>query len=131
MLEHLHERVEVYFNLHKRVWSVRSCETGRVIGHFEFVALKNVQWVVRPAGREKVRREGRKNVHAFARGLLWVQGARQLSPSRLEGWEALTYNPYKHETFVDKASGDPVQASDWAWMTLEEGKPSVWRYHED
>ena len=28
-----YNRVEVYFNLHKRVFSIRSCKTGRVIHH--------------------------------------------------------------------------------------------------
>jgi hypothetical protein len=33
------ERVFVYFNLHKKVWSVKSLKTGRVIAHANFIEL--------------------------------------------------------------------------------------------
>ena len=61
-------RVEVYFNLHKKTFSVRSCRTGRVIHHTDKVHIANPEFVVRKAGRERVLREGKKNVHAFVRG---------------------------------------------------------------
>ena len=45
-------------------------KTARQAGlsHVEACTLADVKFVVRPAGREKVRREGKKNVHAFAVG---------------------------------------------------------------
>ena len=61
-------RVEVYFNLHKKVFSVRSVMTGRVILHTDKVHISNPKFVVRKSGRDKVLRERKKNVHAFVRG---------------------------------------------------------------
>ena len=49
-------KVEVYFNLHKKLFSVRDCKTGRVIDHTNHVAIANPQFVVRKAGRERVLR---------------------------------------------------------------------------
>lgn len=99
------ERVEVYFNLHKKVWSVRSCKTGKVIKHAPFVQIANPTFVVRPAGREKVRKEKRKNVHAFVRGLLVPSSTMHFrTGERIQ----VTYNPYKHDTFVNVLTGEAV-----------------------
>jgi hypothetical protein len=68
-------KVDVYWNLHKNVFSVRSREgetRGRVIGHVHAFTLNDVEYVVSKAGREKVLRERRKNVHAFVRGC-WAE----------------------------------------------------------
>ena len=59
-------KVEIYYNLHKNVFSVR--HKGRVIQHTSMAVIKDAEYVVRPAGRAKVLREGKKNVHAFVRG---------------------------------------------------------------
>ena len=61
-------KVEVYFNLHKKLFSVRSVATGRVMFHTYEVCIDNPKFVVRKAGRDKVLRERKKNVHAFVRG---------------------------------------------------------------
>ena len=60
--------VEIYFNLHKRVFSVR--HKGRVIEHVESAIIRRPKFVVQAAGRAKVLREKKKNVHAFVRGEL-------------------------------------------------------------
>ena len=39
------ERVKVYFNLHKNVYSVVSTKTGRVIAHTNKICLENVKLV--------------------------------------------------------------------------------------
>jgi hypothetical protein len=61
-------RVEVYYNLHKKCFSIR--HKGIVISHANTVKLADVTFVVRKAGRERVLREKKKNVHAFVRGNL-------------------------------------------------------------
>lgn len=110
-------RVEVYWNLHKKCWSVR--HKGKVIQHRAAVQLKDVTWVVQPAGNRRVRREGKKNVHAFARGTLLNKDNYfdHIFHHRL----ALTkrvpviYNPYKHTSFVLKHAPDmPCEWSDFA-----------------
>jgi hypothetical protein len=103
-------RVEVYRNLHKQCWSVRALEgerKGRVIAHTHDLILEECRYAVQPAGRDKVRRSGRKNVHAFIRGTLPEQ------PMTMRpGAQRVTYNPYKHDGFVlasiaESAKGSP------------------------
>ena len=63
-------KVEVYRNLHQKCWSVRDCKTGKVVDHVQKIHLEDAELVVRPAGRAKVLREQRKNVHAYSMGTL-------------------------------------------------------------
>ena len=63
-------RVEVYWNVHKKCFSIR--HNGRVIAHASNLVLDNVSFVVQPAGRKKVLWTKRKNVHAFFRGTLYM-----------------------------------------------------------
>jgi hypothetical protein len=112
-------RVEVYWNLHAGGWSVRDCKTGRVICrvtpddglldiHYRSIHLTDVRWVVQPAGNRRVREEGRKNVHAFARGV-WA-GYSNRVPELVSN---VRYNPYHMTTFQD-LYGNPVEGSDVA-----------------
>ena len=97
----IHKPVEVYRNLHKKCWSVR--QGGKVKVHTSYICLQDVKFVVQPAGREKVLREKKKNVHAFVKGYL-------ISHKTInDGWRGLsiawtkdvvTYNPYKHPYFT-------------------------------
>lgn len=101
---------DVYYNLHKHKFSLKSRYTGRVTGHADQVLMKNVQFKVSEAGRKRVLREKRKNVHAFVRGELvcsfsWPKP--QLDEVIFNGVE-LTYNPYKYSTFVVKETGEAV-----------------------
>lgn len=113
------QRVQVYFNLHKKRLSIRDKATGKVIKHLPTIALTNCKFVVQPAGRERVRREGKKNVHA------WVEGD-LCSPSmgtpldraivaleRAKRVGTATYNPYVYETFVDKNTLLPLERADY------------------
>jgi hypothetical protein len=88
-------KVEVYRNLHKNCWSVRDTKTGRVVDHVPYICVKDAKLVVRPAGRAKVLREQRKNVHAFIRGTAALS-------LELNGWglQQISYNPYKNESFI-------------------------------
>ena len=65
-------RVSVYRNLHKKCYSVVCMEPGpqrgRVIHHCADIDLQDARFVVQPAGWQKVRAGGPKNVHAFVRG---------------------------------------------------------------
>jgi hypothetical protein len=101
---------DVYFNLHKKKFSLKSRYTGRVHGHAEEVLMEDVQFKVSEAGRQRVLREKRKNVHAFVRGQLVCHftGLSDNLPVLMEQMVELTYNPYKYETFVIKATEEPV-----------------------
>ena len=118
-------KVDVYFNLHKKVFSVR--HKGRVIEHSSNVMLKRVTYVVQPAGRARVLREGKKNVHAFARGEL----IERIPLFNYRG-NVAKYNPYKAATFVDK-DDEPLYNSDIAYFALhsDTGKPFISTFNVD
>jgi hypothetical protein len=98
-------KVFVYFNLHKKCFSVKAMEgddRGRVIAHRAKVYLVDAQFKVSEAGRQRVLREQRKNVHAGVMGT-WIDDI----PDSYAG-QAVTYNPYKYSTFVLKDNEAPV-----------------------
>ena len=112
--------VEVYRNLHKNVWSVRDKRTGRVIDHQERVVIRNARFVVQPAGRAKVLREQRKNVHAFVRGTYAGTHWRPCGPFWALFTGKVSYNPYKAGHFTD-AAGNEVSGAGVALLD-EHGK---------
>ena len=103
--------VQVYWNLHKNVWSVR--HQGKVIAHMGIICLSDVTFRVQPAGRDRVRREGKKNVHAFACGK--YEPARSYHDKKLG--RNITYNPYKYDTFVYSDDLTPVEHCDRVYLT--------------
>lgn len=113
-------KVEVYFNLHKKLFSVRSVATGRVMFHTYEVCIDNPKFVVRKAGRDKVLRERKKNVHAFVRGD--IRHYSEILSPRLD----LSYNPYKAGHFVNKATDEPVYTASCAFMQIgDDTKPTI------
>mgnify|MGYP000909682261 CR=1 FL=1 len=65
---------DVYWNLHQHRYSILNRKTSRVEDHQPTIYLAEARFVVREAGREKVLKEKRKNVHAFVRGELCSEG---------------------------------------------------------
>ncbi len=107
--------VQVYKNLHTKCWSVR--QSGKVVAHLIYLVLKDCEFRVGKAGKERVRRENRKNVHAYVSG--YVCNGREtydLEHNLIESgnadwrWGEVTYNPYKYDSFVDD-DGSPVLKS--------------------
>src|SRR5262245_7718911 len=96
--------VHVYRNLHKRVWSIMV--KGKIIAHAPCVQLTGCVFRVRPGGLARCRREGRKNVHAFAVGELISQEPAPM-PCGTE-WCRLRYDPFTNDTFVRPDTGCPV-----------------------
>ena len=100
-------KVFVYKNLHATrqnggitVYSVKALDgpdKGRVIARSSHVLLEDVRPKVSQAGRRRVLREGRKNVHAGLVGNLVG-----LTNRPFHG-EVITYNPYMYDGFVFKA----------------------------
>ena len=95
--------VEVYFNLHTKHWSCR--QDGRVFLHCDDISLDHCKLVVGKAGRERVLREQRKNVHAFIRGFV-ADGS-----CGFEMIAGLRYNPYEMDSFQRSDSGAPVHSA--------------------
>jgi hypothetical protein len=105
-------KVFVYYNLHKKVFSVRALEganKGRVIAHRNEVSLTDVVFRVSEAGRQRVLIERSKNVHAGVTG----QWTDKVEP--LQG-VAVTYNPYLYDSFVNRETLEPVRTASQAFL---------------
>lgn len=115
-------RVFVYKNLHKKCYSVRALEgpkKGRVIAWETNILLKNPEFVVSEAGRKRVLREKRKNVHAGIRGE-WI--GTSPFPAVNAGAQRVTYDPYRFNSFVECGNLKPVHEA-----TLASCEPTgVW-----
>lgn len=121
------ERVFVYFNLHKLVFSVKDRRTGLVVAHSPTVRLEGAEFRVQEGGRQRVLREHRKNVHAGVCGKVLETTEEVIVPS---GGIEITYNPYKYDSFVTVKDEHPVEGAEavllsgkrvWAWgLTLRE-----------
>ena len=99
-------KVFVYFNLHKKVWSVKALEgprKGLVIQHAKELSLRDVKFKVSKAGRERVLREKRKNVHAGIEGYIVDNVSDVITWSKM-----VSYNPYKADHFYCKETNEPV-----------------------
>lgn len=119
--------VEIYFNLHKKVYSVR--HKGKVIEHATAVTVMDPKFVVQPAGRAKVLRDKVKNVHAFVRtDDMWTvetdlnyEFCEPFLPS-----ERIKYNPYMADTFVSCATGDAIHKAEVAYLYIDkQNKPVI------
>lgn len=96
-------KVKVYWNLHKKCFSVQ--HKGLVIAHVNHLTLEAPVFKVSEAGRQRVLATRRKKVHAFVVG--WWNGT-PATPidSELVFTHKVTYNPYKYDHFV--FTGDPL-----------------------
>lgn len=122
-------RVEVYWNLHKGCFSYRPI--GGKVNHALTVVLKDVTFAVQPAGRERVLREKKKNVHAFVRGTLIAAtdmlGYVEMHPGFqnrdvirliddcLDDGVCVRYNPYESDSF-QTLGGLRVSQGHYAYM---------------
>ena len=119
-------RVRVYWNLHKKCWSVQATKTGLVILHKDKLAIRQAKFVVRKAGQERVRKEGKKNVHAFVVGNISEHqpDLRYMQDFGSEIW----YNPYEMDYFEDRDTGEEARQlySVVLCTTNDEGRPKVY-----
>ena len=115
-----------YRNLNRKgvVWSVRSNRSGLVIRRSGKVVLKDVTFKVSQAGRKRVLKEKRKNVHAGAKGTLAnpLLFDHLLVTSNGTAWKRVRYNPYEAGHFVDEQGRKVIGAAyvalleDGAWV---------------
>jgi len=101
-------KTEVYYNLHKHCLSVRF--NGKVVAHTPAITLDDVTFRVSEAGRQRVLKQKRKNVHAFISGkwdgVLRAGSIKNIIP---ENSVEVTYNPYKYSSFVLAKDGTPIK----------------------
>ena len=128
------KRVQVYYNIRRGDYSVR--QSGRVIDHVESIILRDVRFNVAPAGRDKVRETGVKNVHATVTGFIdesvKISNLSLLMAKRPNGKvmddflelvdtdtlelrsglsTPINYNPMRHDTFVKLYGAVPVSTA--------------------
>mgnify|MGYP006273192591 FL=1 len=111
-------KVFVYFNLHKKLFSIKAMEgekKGKVIGHVPAIVLDNAKFKVSEAGRQRVIREKRKNVHAGVVGDMNAQGIRLVMATR-DLTTRVTYNPYIYQSFINAETIEPVMSADTALL---------------
>ena len=90
------QKVRVYWNLHRRCWSIQDVKSGLVIDHRYDITLEQAKFVVRKSGQKRVREEGKKNVHAFAVG--YIAEEQDIDNSAYH--HKVSYNPYKNDFFM-------------------------------
>ena len=115
-------KVDVYFNIRTGWLSIRSREKetyGRVVKWVKSILLKNCKFVVSEAGRKRVLREKRKNVHAVVRGET-TESYESILVS-LDDGVPVTYNPYRNPTFVRIEDSNPIYESEFVFIN---GKPA-------
>ena len=115
-------RVFVYFNLHRKCFSIKALEgdrKGRVVAHSTTVLLEGCKFKVSEAGRQRVLREKRKNVHAGVTGT-WINADRVESCYEFLSMvgRQVSYNPYKYDSFVIKATEQLVDKADVVGMKV-------------
>jgi hypothetical protein len=144
-------KVFVYFNLHRKVFSIKALEgpsKGRVIGHAHTVALRDVTAKVSQAGRERVLREQKKNVHAGMVGELdatrgndyyslttpldhWAQVSADMTDAlaidlKAGDGVAVTYNPYKYDSFVTVEGERAITGADYVVLSVKGKRRGVY-----
>ncbi len=87
-------------------------QNGRPRASAKQVCLADVTFLVRASGRNRMLREHKRNVHAYAIGRLvdfaHPDEARELVTA---GDRLVVYKPYDAATFIDVESGAPVSAA--------------------
>ena len=122
------KRLYVYWNLHKKTWSVR--QSGKIVAHTHSIYLKDCRFLVGKAGQARVRAEKKKNVHAGVSGYLAMNAEFHKQQVDRDCW--VMYNPYKHDTFIQRTGvcddkyPIPVTEAGWVKLYILEGKPTVY-----
>ena len=133
------QKVRVYWNLHRKCWSIQDCKSGLVIDHKKCVVLEG-NFVVRKGGQKRVRNEGKKNVHAFAVGHMseYFLSTSESLKKEFADWDRVKYNPYEDDYFMYQSVSDnqykPKEWNeiprDWVGMihmdSTQNGNPQVY-----
>lgn len=84
--------VQVYFNLNKKLWSIKAKVNNkwRVVGYTYYLSITPIKARVGAAGFKQVNREKQKNVHAWLHGVLQSIDIEHETNTLDE----ISYNPY-------------------------------------
>jgi hypothetical protein len=114
--------VRIYWNLHKRCYSIQTKQPDNnnrnrwiVTNHTTDIHLTNTHFKVSKAGQTRVRQQNRKNVHAFIYGN-WT------TTTTTTGTK-IKYDPYTMDTF--QADGQPIHTAPAAHGTTNGRHPQL------
>lgn len=92
---------------------------GRKLAAVKSVILRDVEWRVRPRGREKAVESKVRNVHAFAIGqVVGIDLTGELGLP-LEGARRVSYVPFRHQSFVWTDTEEAVTRTGYAYLGLD------------
>jgi hypothetical protein len=131
----LQAKIYVYRNLNQKCWSVK--HRGLVVAHTPTAFMWDVEFQVNEAGRQRVIREGVKNVHAYAVCELediFLPSEASLLSDALEGsifdcisplGESLDlrvrYEPKRRGSFLERDSGRNIKIASHLYLTARGG----------
>lgn len=113
--------VQVYRNLHKNCLSVR--QGGIVKCHAENVVLKDCKFIINKKGRNRVRKEKRKNVHAWVKGFV-VDASETWGMLPFE-WEEAYYSPYTCDHWISKIDAREIDEAQYVDLWCGSGQCDV------
>ena len=113
-------KVKVYFNLHKKVFSVVDNKTKKVVRYSNGLSLNDATFKVSKAGRERVLKERRKNVHAY------VIGEDDLNYCIPSDATEVTYNPYLYNSFVEKDTKKPISKAYKVFLRVDNKRAKLY-----
>lgn len=85
---------------------------GLVIAHVKYAKLTDAKFKVSEAGRQRVIKEKRKNVHAFIEGI-WDSANDGMFD--MVTVKRVSYNPYQSGNFI--CDGNPIQTAEAVYLT--------------
>ena len=104
---YINKKVMVHYNLNKHTFSITY--KNKLITHADHIKLNDVEFRVRPGGRDRVLEDKRKNVHAFVIGTLleYCKYPCESLPNETNN-NIVTYDPYKYSSYVMKDTKEPI-----------------------
>jgi len=130
---HKGRKVKVYFNLNKKTFSIvarTGKEAGRVLFYSNLVSLEDCKFRVQQSGRRRVLKEGVKNVHAFAYGVIKHINSWDIT-NKINKGQHIKYNPYLYSTFVYNKDESVADYSNEILMTVSNNKPSIFEVQDE
>ena len=125
------DRIRAYYNLHRKCFSVQDYQTGLVSEHTYQLFVTNAMFVVRKSGNERVKQEGKKNVHAFVNGIRtkYRQGIMPDFASHKVRYDPYTMDYFHYERiFNGQSEWLPIDRH-WignVYLYMNKGKPIIY-----
>ena len=125
------DRIRAYYNLHRKCFSVQDYQSGLVSEHTYQLFVTNAMFVVRKSGNERVKQEGKKNVHAFVNGIRtkYRQGVMPDFASYKVRYDPYTMDYFHYERIVNGQSEWLPIDRHWignVYLYMNKGKPIIY-----